>query len=398
MHGWMCRTVMVVVTWAVTWTAVPSAEAASGLFDWLASCGSDRETPVTGYYPVTSTYVSSSTDCCEPTICCDVPCPPLVMPEARPSLWQRLFGCSQSSQASYRTNWVQVPVTSYRPAIATDPLTGGTVTVMQPCTTYTWQPDRQRCSLFDRLCGRCDPAPMAVPCLPSAGMDCSGGIVTSDCCHDTVGSMGTMAPTPAAPAPTPATPPYYTPGAPANSSVLPGTSVPGGATPVLPRTTPPAAGGAAAQPPAADVKPSLKPALDEPGDTEPADSALEAPESATRSPLPSHSVMAPAEDALNPNAIVPLPSLGPPRVNGPGPSISPVPGPDTAPADPEAAPSAPQLLNPRDQVAVLRSDQPWSYSATVWPPRQGATQATSSPSSQRVDRRWDESGWQSVRP
>ena len=45
-------------------------------------------------------------------------------------------------QTSYRTNWVQVPVTSYRPVATTDPVSGCKVTCMRPCTTYRWQAQR----------------------------------------------------------------------------------------------------------------------------------------------------------------------------------------------------------------------------------------------------------------
>ena len=45
-------------------------------------------------------------------------------------------------QTSYRTNWVQVPVTSYKPVATTDPCSGCTVTCMRPCTTYRWQAQR----------------------------------------------------------------------------------------------------------------------------------------------------------------------------------------------------------------------------------------------------------------
>ncbi len=39
----------------------------------------------------------------------------------------------------YRTRWVQVPVTVYRPVTTVDPVTGTRRTMPQPCQSYTWQ-------------------------------------------------------------------------------------------------------------------------------------------------------------------------------------------------------------------------------------------------------------------
>ncbi len=39
----------------------------------------------------------------------------------------------------YRTSWVRVPTTNYRPITNYDPTSGLAVTAMRPCTTYTWQ-------------------------------------------------------------------------------------------------------------------------------------------------------------------------------------------------------------------------------------------------------------------
>ncbi len=46
-------------------------------------------------------------------------------------------------QVRYRTTWVRVPTTSYRPIVSYDPATGWPATTMQPCTTYTWQIRRE---------------------------------------------------------------------------------------------------------------------------------------------------------------------------------------------------------------------------------------------------------------
>lgn len=55
---------------------------------------------------------------------------------------QRPMTVNIAPQVSYRSSWVQVPVTSYRPVAGVDPRTGQYVTVYQPCTTSTWQLQR----------------------------------------------------------------------------------------------------------------------------------------------------------------------------------------------------------------------------------------------------------------
>ena len=59
--------------------------------------------------------------------------------------------------------------------------------------------------------------------------------------------------------------------------------------------------------------------------------------------------------------------------------------------------SVPQLLNPRDQVASLRTGQSWGYSTITWPTHRRAPTDRVPPVEQQRDlREWDESGWQSV--
>ena len=44
-----------------------------------------------------------------------------------------------SAPGPFRTAWVQVPVTVYKPVATIDPATGATVNTMQACTTHRWQ-------------------------------------------------------------------------------------------------------------------------------------------------------------------------------------------------------------------------------------------------------------------
>ena len=89
---------------------------AGPLLDWLMGKNRVSANPQVAYMPATQ---------CQN---CTVPC-------------QRQVG-NYVRQTSYRTNWVQVPVTSYRPVATTDPVSGCTVTCMRPCTTYRWQAQR----------------------------------------------------------------------------------------------------------------------------------------------------------------------------------------------------------------------------------------------------------------
>ena len=253
------------------WTAEAQA---SGLFDWLSRCGSSAD-PQVMYYPVTTAYQTSACDCGEPSVSCQSPdpmcCPPTAIYQPRPSFWPRLGACWASPatqpmvsmappQTYYRTSWKKIPVTSYRPVMSTDPVTGCPVTVMKPCATYTWQAGRERCGFFDRLFGRCDPPATQVQCcVPttcSAPTEYAMGGESSGCCGATVSST---TPIMASPAPTPA--PYYAPGPPSVLTVPPGSASP--APTLAPQGMPPATGGVpqGPQPPAAaDRRPTLKPA------------------------------------------------------------------------------------------------------------------------------------------
>lgn len=89
---------------------------AGPLLDWLTGKNRKQADPQVAYMP--GTQCESCTVTCQRQVVNYVP------------------------QTSYRTNWVQVPVTSYKPVSTTDPCSGCTVTCMRPCTTYRWQAQR----------------------------------------------------------------------------------------------------------------------------------------------------------------------------------------------------------------------------------------------------------------
>jgi hypothetical protein len=64
---------------------------------------------------------------------------------------------------NYQTNWVQVPVTTYRHVITTDPATGQLINAVQPCTTYTWQARRTPSNWFSNLWPQATPPQVAAP-------------------------------------------------------------------------------------------------------------------------------------------------------------------------------------------------------------------------------------------
>lgn len=369
--------------------------AEGGLVDWMFNCDSREQ--VTACYPTTPVYETMGSDCYESTTCCQSPdpmvCPPTATYAAQPTCLQRLGSCFSPSagSTSYRTTWKTVPVTSYRPVVSTDPVTGCPVTVMKPCTTYAWQADRRECGFFDRLFGKCDSDPgQAACCMPvTSGMptDCNGGMVSSGCCGS---EMSTVVPAPAMGVPTPA--PYYAPSPP---SVL--TQPPAG----LQLSPPPALSPKPASPTPADTRPTLKPA-----DVPPPPAAESLAPTGTSGPA----VNQPPMSSLPWNQAAPAnrastsgydaetgPSLGPPVMAPEGVRPNPVPSPDAAPAVPAEENSEPQLLNPRDQVASLRTGQSWGYSTITWPANRRTSSDRVPPvQRQRDPRTWDESGWHSA--
>lgn len=55
---------------------------------------------------------------------------------------QRPVTVNYAPYTTYRTTWIQVPVTVYRPVSGIDPATGRPVTIVQPCQTTQWQVQR----------------------------------------------------------------------------------------------------------------------------------------------------------------------------------------------------------------------------------------------------------------
>ncbi len=81
---------------------------------------------------------------------CDQPSPtswtqPCTEPSASTWFWMR-------PAPPYNSSWARVPVTNYRPQVVNDPLSGVSMTALQPCNTFEYQPQRTAgCSLWQGL-------------------------------------------------------------------------------------------------------------------------------------------------------------------------------------------------------------------------------------------------------
>jgi len=296
---------------------------------------------------------------------------------------------------SYRTVWRQVPVTAFRPVTTTDPVTGYPVTVMSPCTTYTWEAERRSCGFFGRLFGMCDPPPAQAAAVTTA-YPVAPGWSTPPTAVSPVAPISPVAPaSPVSPVGgflpgQPVAPPYAAPG----PTLVPSANSPGGMPPT--NLTPGSSGGLApiqsvpgGEP--ADVQPSLK--LSNPPSTlQRIDPGQPPAESSAGAPAPA--------DASNSSQPVPLPALGAPANGRSSQSPpKPVPDPDATPVSPQQH-AAPSLLNPRDQTATLTARHAWAHVTIAWPGEQDAGRRTVrtrpvSPAPPATEP-WDETGWRTI--
>ena len=111
------RTLLVALSVGGAFLATPAESKA--IFHWFGGgcCGGGQTAPVaaTAYYAPTTAYYAPACNACAPQVANYVP------------------------QTSYRTQYVNVPVTTLRPVVSSDPCTGCPVTVMRPVTSYVQQ-------------------------------------------------------------------------------------------------------------------------------------------------------------------------------------------------------------------------------------------------------------------
>lgn len=251
----------------------------------------------------------------------------------------------------YRTTWVQMPVTNYRPVATVT--AGYPATTLQPCTTYIWQARRlPSYEAFRPLYANYAPAP------------------TAGCASCSV----------------PASAPYYAPATPTSTfgpvTVSPGTTRPGI---VGPSSTFAPTGGSAVP---ADMQPSLSPGG--------------VPSSAPptiRNFAPLDSVSPPLDppSGLQLNSPAAM-QKKPAKDDG----LRFVPDPD-APAIQETPNRAPRLITPREKTAAasLRSNGastpiPWSERPTIRPVSAETAVLDAPTSSNPYEEKWDDSGWRSL--
>lgn len=297
-------------------------------------------------------------------------------------------------QTYYKTNWKRVPVTSYRPVVSTDPVTGYPLTVMKPCVTYTWQAERVPEGFFSRLFRPLwQPAPTPNVCV-SAPVCCSQPALTrgpSRIVQPIPSGMTTgPVPTPAVAAPTP----YYdNSSAPVQVPPPPATGpAPGSLAPPSGSSAVPGQPGGGSEP--ADRAPSLKPA-------DGADSGPKPGSVMTHKPAPMTDLNL---NGTNENSK--QSSVTPPEApRGSNLRLRPIPDP-SGQTQPPSNPDAPQLLNPGDRVATRNQIPAGARTAIIWPaslkralppqttdvrPIEHRTSRTTRPST------WDDSGWHTVR-
>lgn len=292
------------------------------------------------------------------------------------------------ARTRYRTTWVQVPVTVYRPTTTVDPVTQATTTALQPCQSYTWQVRRVPVTEWKPI--RVLPGPPPTGAIPAVTVPAAS--TTIPAAPPATSGWPTVSPPPSLPS----VPPSGTPALP--------TSPPPVSSSGTPMTTPLPPAPAAGNGNGADVAPRLSPE-----DAQ----RLQKPEQ----PQGRESNGAQPDPSRNSNDHDAGPALTPPvtgQSNQPasaGPTSSsesrlqPIPrtkshGPVTQPPrHPRDLADPPALLDPRDPIA-LRSD-----SAKVVPTafRSPARQdpPSTSPSPALKEKRkplFSTKGWYSVNP
>lgn len=396
--------------WIRTWPAnVPGAAPAPGAVPTYAAPSCGAPPPV---YTPPSAYGGSPPSCGTSTPATVAPgcgtAPPAAPAGAGVSYVQPVAPVvTPAPQVRYRTTWVRVPTTSYRPVVSYDPATGWPATTMQPCTTYTWQLRREP------AVGRGIWAPFtnlfASLFAPPAGP--LGSYPSAPVTGPAVGPVWPGAAPPAATG-TPAYPP--------SPNIVPGaTPVPGWPAPptVAPQSpyTPPATtspgwvpAAAPSQPaaPATSVPPTGTgvPATSTPADQPPRLSPNEAQGLQNLQPVPQTRGYVPADGGtslLAPPALLDPPKTPPAPQTAPIP-VTPVPDPD---AGRRQIPAAPSLYDPNGLTAqVLPFSIRWPTAPILWPQKPPAVSGDPavsiselSPPAATAPRR-DAGGWQAVRP
>ena len=263
-------------------------------------------------------------------------------------------------QTQYRTNWTQVPVTTYRPVTTSDPCTGCSVTCMKPCTSYRWQAQRVPYTTYRPVystvttqrpvtsmmpattgcstCGVNNP----VPSVPTTGVITPGTTYQPQ-------PVPTPAPTlPSMPSTVPPAGTTYPGGGTLQPSPIPANNPPSLDPRTLPNTTqriviPPANGSSILQNPSLSIP---QPPTSTPG--------------TTSSPSPTPVEPAPAAAPMS-GVNAPI-SPSPATHSSSQPGIQPITDPNPGLRNSLPAVPAPALLPPNDQTAQSPVRRSWEYS------------------------------------
>ncbi len=147
----------------------------------------------------------------------------------RPQTPQGGFSVHYRARTRYRSRWVQVPTTVYRPVTTTDPVTGVVSSAMQPCLTYTWQQRRVPVTIW---------RPTGISqAVPATGLQT---IVPNTVAVPQATPAGTVIPSTPAPAGTVAPPGTTIPGWSTPANAAPANTTPGAGWPNTPGVQSPA--------------------------------------------------------------------------------------------------------------------------------------------------------------
>jgi len=123
---------------------------------------------------------------------------PAVLPVAPAPRWtfgsglRRFFNSLLGRDTNYTTSYYTAPITYYRPASTVDPVTGTTVTVQRPCSSYVQQLQRVPYNSFQPT--QASPLPTTAVPLPGSSVP---SMVTPDSCSPSM--LGNASPQPSYP-------------------------------------------------------------------------------------------------------------------------------------------------------------------------------------------------------
>jgi len=274
-------------------------------------------------------------------------------------------------QTCYRTQYVSVPVTTYRPVSSFDACTGCPVSCMKPVTTYVTQtrmvPYTTYNLQYSAPCNSCAPAPTAtyyaprptyysptgnyanLPAFPRANV--TPGVIAPTMMAPTTGYAPTTTMLPATSVPSLTTTPGCT-----NCTA----NVPQSTTtyaPVTPSYT---------TTPGATYAPSIPSGSETyPGATYPATPPAATTYSGSTSPsTPSPAPATPAPTTANPGPMSEPSNPAPLKTFENGGAMKPIQDPMNIQANPA---SGPGLIDPRARTTSMPMVRPWSYNTVAWP-------------------------------